>query len=396
MIPFILAAMVCGGLNWGYAYALGFGLIVVVAPLLRRRLVPINFIQSPAFWLLAAFGLSYAVLGGGSFDTIQNALILPLAAYAIGWCGFEQGGRKAETVRDGILAVALGFAAHAAANYFTNLGHGRAQLIDFWSGSYQTATGSGCLNTLVFALLIYTLFLEKRRGRKLLLLAATVVCFLYMLQLANRTQLAIALVLLPVSGVLLLWERRRISARHLLGLVLVSLLAVLCWQFDWFGLSEAIAQSNLAARFAERSGLARSNGERVAQFAAGLKNLAQNPFGGQKGQYYFHNMWLDIGRVSGLLPVVLMLAYNALTGRHVFLLFRARQLDAGTRYVLLCSYLGVMMNFFVEPVMEGLVSFFLAFCTINGLADALYRSTRAAEREKRESLMCLEAGESID
>lgn len=378
MIPLILAFMVCGVLNWGYAYALGFALIVVAAPLLKRRLVPINFTLSPAFWLLAAFGLSYAAFDGFSADTVQNALILPLAAYAIGWCSVEQGGRTSGTVRDNILAIALGFAAHAGANYFVNIGHSRAQMIDVWSGQYQTATGSGYLNTLVFALLIYTLFLEKRRGRKLLLLAMTAVCLLYMFQLGNRTQLVILLAASLLGGVLLLRERGRMSVKQLLGLVLALLLAGLCWRFDWFGLSDAIARSNLAVRFAERNGLMRSQGERMAQFAAGLENLGRHPFGGQKGQYYFHNMWLDIGRVSGLLPVVFMLAYNALTVWHVLRLFCAKRMDTGARYVLLFSYLGVMMNFFVEPVMEGLVSFFLAFCAINGMSEALARSARAA------------------
>ena len=83
MIPFILAFMVCGVLNWGYTYVLGFALIVVCYPLLKRQNVKINFILEPSFWILCAFGLTYVLFGGFSSDSIQNNLILPMVAYVL-------------------------------------------------------------------------------------------------------------------------------------------------------------------------------------------------------------------------------------------------------------------------------------------------------------------------
>lgn len=374
MTPLVLAFMVCGALSGGYAYALGFVLIVLCRPLVKRRAIAVNFAASAAFWLLGLFGLSYAVFAGLSFEGVQNMLILPLAAYAVGWCSAEQSTDRPAAVRDNILALAAGFALHAGLNCLVNIGHARGQLVDFWSGSYQTATGSGFLNTLVFSLFVYIFFLEKRRGIKALLAVLLLVCLLYMLMLGNRTQLVILLVASLLGGALLLRERGRIPVKQLLGLVFVPLLAFLCWRFDWLGLAQWLGRTNLALRLAQQGQIVRSNAERVAQFVAGVKNLYQHPFGGRRAVYYFHNMWLDIGRVSGLIPVVVMLLYNAVTVRHVLRLFRGRRIGVDVRYVLLCSYLGILVNLFVEPVLEGLFGFFLAFCALNGMTECLARS----------------------
>lgn len=374
MIPFILAFMVCGVLNWGYTYVLGFVLIVVCYPLLKRQNIKINFILEPSFWILGAFGLTYVVFGGISSDAIQNDLILPLVAYVIGWCSFEQGGKDSVASKNNILGITSGLALHAALNYLVNAGNtNRGLLIDFWSGSYWSATGSGFLNTMIFSLLVYFVVIEQRRWVKLSFGILTVFCTLYMLMLGNRTQLIILGVAVAGVGVIYLMERRRWDslAKTFVGVCLLITALIICYRFNIFGLADLIDSSNLVARFIEKSEMSKSNSERVYQFWAGIKNLYQHPFGGQKSQMYFHNMWLDISRVAGIIPMVLMLLYNGITLQHTVQLFRNKQIDIATRYVALSVYIGCLMNFCVEPVLDGLVSFFLSFCIINGITDSM-------------------------
>lgn len=379
MIPFILAFMVCGVLNWGYTYVLGFVLIVICYPLLKRQNVLMNFILEPSFWILGTFGLTYVIFGGNSFDNIQNAFLLPLVAYIIGWCSFEQGGRDSGATQNNIIGITFGFALHAALNYLANAGNtNRGLLIDFWSGNYWSATGSGFLNTMIFSLLVYFIGIEKRRWIKLSFGALTIVCILYMLMLGNRTQLIILIVVAIGVGVLYLLERGNWNslAKTFVGVSLFIVLFVICYRFNVFGLSDMVDKSNLIVRFVEKNEMNKSNFERINQFITGIKNLYQHPFGGQKAQMYYHNMWLDISRIAGLIPMVLMLIYNCVTIRKTLHLFRDKQIDIGTRYVIISVYIGCLMNCFVEPVLEGLVSFFLSFCIINGITDSMYFSNK--------------------
>ena len=97
------------------------------------------------------------------------------------------------------------------------------------------------------------------------------------------------------------------------------------------------------------------------------------PLGGLKEEGYYHNLWLDIGRISGIVPFFVMVAYSFLTFFHVIKLFRDKSLDKKVRYVLLSIYLGTLMSFFVEPILEGLINSFYSFTFLNGLTESLYR-----------------------
>ena len=67
-----------------------------------------------------------------------------------------------------------------------------------------------------------------------------------------------------------------------------------------------------------------------------------------------------------------MIAYSIVTLAHVISIFFDRTNKARIRYLLLSVYLGVMINFFVEPILEGLLDFFLIFCFINGMVECYY------------------------
>lgn len=387
MIPFILAFMVCGVLNWGYTYILGFLIVAVCYPLLRQRSIFVNYVTMPSLWILYAFGLTYVIFGGSSFDNIQNIFILPVIAYIVGWCSFEQSGDDSYSTTNNILGVTFGFALHAVLNYLVNIGTAnRGLLVDFWSGSYWSATGSGFLNTMIFSLLVYFLAIEKRCWIKASFAILTLGCVLYMLMLGNRTQLLILIVTSIVIGTLYLLERGSWSsvAKSFAGICSLIIIFVVCYHLNLFGLSDLLIKSNLAARFLEGTEMSKSNAERISQLIAGIRNLYQHPLGGQKSQMYFHNMWLDICRIAGLIPMVLMILYNAVTVRNATCLFRNKQIDIGTRYLIISVYTGCLMNCLVEPVLEGLVSFFLSFCLINGITDSMYFTCRLSLQDQRQ------------
>ena len=41
--------------------------------------------------------------------------------------------------------------------------------------------------------------------------------------------------------------------------------------------------------------------------------------------------------------------------------------------MILCVYIGIQINFFVEPILEGLLDFFLVFTLINGMIECYYQ-----------------------
>ncbi len=138
--------LTCGAVNLGYAYALAFLLIVLLQQRLRGRKIYFNFLYSPGFWLLLCAGISYVTIGMQSLSALYHYGILPLLAYMMGWCASEK--RKDEAIRNFVLALVAGFGVYAILNDLINIGSNRYMLIDFWTGAYRSATGSGILNTM--------------------------------------------------------------------------------------------------------------------------------------------------------------------------------------------------------------------------------------------------------
>ena len=172
---------------------------------------------------------------------------------------------------------------------------------------------------------------------------------------------------------LLLHERSGKWAVLKFATVLIGIGALLYFMYssNLFGIEEAYEASNLAARFA--GDLSGTDGYRFSSVGRGLVGMFDYPLGGLKEERYYHNFWLDIGRISGIVPFLIMMAYSFLTFFHVVKLFRDKSLDKKVRYVLLSIYLGTLMNFFVEPILEGLINSFYSFTFLNGLTESLYR-----------------------
>lgn len=385
MISIILIITVCGVLSWGYAYVFAFAAIMIGAPIVEQRKITFNFLLHPEFWILGLFGLSYVLFDELNAQNLTYYFALPLMAYMVGWS--SQDGRKdgCEQAKNALLAITLGFCLYAALNYFANLGHNRYQLIDFWSGQFRAATGSGFLNTLILSIILYSMLLEKRRLIQTMLIIGTIISTLYMFMLGTRTQMFICGIVLVLMLLVYMNEKHtQLWGLRTLGVLAAIAAALLLLYFlNFLGVRDTVDNSNLMARYQEGMGIHHSNSERIEQFFAGLSSLVKYPFGGQRETLYYHNMWLDIGRISGIVPLCFSLLYSIRTFLNMWKIFRDKNNDTGLRYLLISVYTGVVFNFFVEPVMEGMLNFFLAFCAINGIADCyLYRRQNENSAEK--------------
>jgi hypothetical protein len=130
--------------------------------------------------------------------------------------------------------------------------------------------------------------------------------------------------------------------------------------------------SNLIKRYQYGAALDRADNYRSSSILRGLGLMFEHPFGGLKNTEYYHNMWLDIGRVAGILPFLCMMVYTIVVNVHLIRILSKKELGAQFRYLLFCIYLGIQLNFFVEPIIEGLMGFFLAFTVINGMVEYYY------------------------
>ena len=143
IVPLFLLTL--GAINWGYAYPLVFLFVALLRQRMLGREIYFNFLYAPGFWLLLSAGMTYALIGMRTISGVYHHGILPVVAFAIGWLIAE--GSSDKQIRDGILALAAGFGTYATLNMLVNIGNNRYRLIDFWTGTYRAATGSGALRS---------------------------------------------------------------------------------------------------------------------------------------------------------------------------------------------------------------------------------------------------------
>ena len=382
MPQLIVFALSTGAVNTIYGNIAGSLWLIFASQYIKEKRILLGGIKCISFWLLFAFGFIYVVFGDFSLQGIEFYMFTPLLTYMSGWVICRLSDNKEIRIKSVIYAMVLGYGLHALLNYIINIGRTRWTLTDFFSGSLRAATGSGVINTLVFSMLIYFIVVEKKKLLKLLGIICFTASVLYAFLLGTRTQFLILIVVSITSLAFYFFDKNGILGVFKFLLIVTAVIAVLVWGYstDFAGVRTMIDSTNLAKRFTDSATRTVSDEYRMNSIMRGLMITLEHPLGGLKETSYYHNMWLDAGRVAGLFPMFLLLIYSAITSIHASRVFLDEYVSIELRYIILAIYLGVQMNFFVEPVLEGIMDFFLMFCRVNGMIDCLYYTKKLEKR----------------
>lgn len=124
---------------------------------------------------------------------------------------------------------------------------------------------------------------------------------------------------------------------------------------------------------------AQSAGGRAELWANGIENLWKYPMGAAEyipGLRFSHNFWLDIGRVSGVIPMFFMVIFSIknliISAKLIF----NRTLPVFTRSFILSINLVLWAIMGVEPILEGNFTFLSLYFLTSGMSYAFYKQLR--------------------
>lgn len=303
------------------------------------------------------------------------ALIIPLSY----WAGYTLADREDDQLksfRKIFYAIVIGLEIHILLNAVTNVGVARNFLTDFFSGEYVCATGAGSLSTIILATAAYWLITEKTVVVKIIGTVCILLSLRYGLLIGTRTQFIILGICFVICTFVYLVQKGRLKGAISFAVIclLICLLSFYTYSHNWFGLKTLIDASNLADRFSAIHGdsLKKADSYRISSIPRGFVTLFEHPFGGLISETYYHNTWLDIGRVAGIFPFIFWLIYTAVEFAHMISIVKKRFICAEFRILLLGLYLGIYLNMFVEPGMEGFRWLIYTFAWIGGMVDCIY------------------------
>lgn len=150
-----------------------------------------------------------------------------------------------------------------------------------------------------------------------------------------------------------------------LFLLSLAVIVLLIWVLFYFG----IITPELIDLYRERNLDLSTMGTRTERWSEALGYLFTHPFGwADYGQtYYVHNMWLDIARISGIIPFSL-LAYMAIDSfRNAFKLIKRN--ESPLSYMILGLNVCFFASCFVEPIFGG--THMMLYCMLWGTSTGL-------------------------
>lgn len=216
--------------------------------------------------------------------------------------------------------------------------------------------------------------IQKRTLQSWLFLILALLGILATVHLVNRTGLVIAVVVTLVGTVYR--SRANIGRFFLLVGIFVAILYVL---IETGVISqEVIAAYELRNEKSELAGTSLAGG-RGHRWLDAMGRVFYMPLGWHHQEYitgysYVHNWWLDVGRLVGLIPLLLLMVPTIISIKNCFKLFKEKNNDV--HLLLLSLNTALFLATFVEPVMEGSVMIAYFYIFIWGITSQFARNYR--------------------
>jgi hypothetical protein len=335
--------------------------------------------------LLIFFSMYYAlweVLNRGFRLGLVYALV-PACALLIGYCLIYSSKKTPETaiieLFDIICATMF---IYATLNMSYLFRHGWSYSLrgtyDFWTGVYVNATNQGGYLILicVYAPLLLMYWKRLDLKHKLLYIVELVSAIVYTLILGNRTLLLVCLLSVVIAYFYYFFKTKNkvIYLVKTIGIVGIAfLLFLILFNINAFGIKTFWENSTFYTRMqyvGTQYDVTLRENDRFSTWSKTLGTIYKYPIGGKPDGViltYAHNLWLDIQWNCGWLPFILMVVLGIMFLVNIRkILKQHRKSNPYYSLFVLAFACVIMLEFMVEPIMEGFFYLFVIFWLMFG------------------------------
>lgn len=348
----------------------------------KKLIVPTNF----SFIMLLLFGVSYILFA--LYNNTFNILVVvyPIVMYFIGASLYN----SKPTDKNIIIisnSIIFGLVLHAAFNYFTNVDSLNRNVVDIFSKINLAAT----LQATFIIMFLSTFFTNMQRNKlikKILYIVLCILCLLFILLIGSRTSILIfAITSIYSLAAIILYKNGNVDERKrklkvLFSIIISIVVIITLYNNNTFKIKQKVESSHLYYRLTVEKLDGADEGRYNYQYL-GIISLFNNPFGTKEKigrTNYVHNMWLDIGKDAGIICFALLVAYSISTIKSLIMINKNSKVEKMFKIYFNSLYLGVFLNFLVEPILEGIPLYFGFFVLINAMVDmysiSIYKKIR--------------------
>ena len=200
--------------------------------------------------------------------------------------------------------------------------------------------------------------IDKKSSLRIVFFTLFFLSLLTTIHLLNRTGLIIAIMVLFI----LIGYKSRKNPK----IIIISTIGILMAYaiLTYFG----IISNDLISLYAERNENIATMGNRSGLWEEAIGNILIHPLGWSDGStYYVHNMWLDVARMSGIIPFIILLYLTLDTFKKSYKLLKRNETTIA--YFILGLNICFFASCFVEPIYGGthVNLYFMLMGTVNYL-----------------------------
>lgn len=338
------------------------------------------------FIILSIFGLSYLLMYtfhfSVSFQAIVYYLIGPVGGYFIGKSIIKNA--ESEKLDKQLLIclfiIILGLFIHGSLNMFIKISTGvtipSEYLVDVWRDYPIARTLQGLFLLPISGAFFAAIFVRDKivsKSMRVLLLLGCLFSLWSTIMLANRTLIIIFIIVLLISSLIYIHEKKRSRYKFILKLVIFAGVLASIYILDIFNIRTAIYESPLMNRLAYTNSGMLDTG-RYERYYNFFKNFLFYPLGGREMPIYLgepryvHNVWLDIYLDVGIIPFTLFAGYTVSVLRKFFMFFKICS-SQFLKYITLGTYASFLLVFSAEPILSANPYYIIMFLMINGMVE---------------------------
>lgn len=373
MLSVILLCLFLSTINfidrYYFAVYIGFGLFCLYC----KGRIQTNLFASACLLVL---GVSWVIFSPNTMDSVFAAL-KPFTYILLYMMGFTLVGSedREETVDEkrfllliGILAA--GTFAHYILNWLTNVATYKSRdTIDIWTEEILSATGQAALAVLPMGLAAAGLFSKNSVKIKLVCLGLVAVIVAYNLILSGRTLFLMLIIIVAVAFLHRLAVEKKTRTRTVLSFVLIIAAVFVAYNVDFLGIRTAFKNSLFYDRFFGDYKMDLDEDTRMESKLYYLKYMLEYPWGGlhmRKMVGYAHDIFLDTYDEAGIFALIGMVLFLLQALGNVWRCLHNKHLSFGLRQTVLCTYVLILVEFMIEPILQGMPWLFASLCFIDG------------------------------
>lgn len=223
------------------------------------------------------------------------------------------------------------------------------------------------MNLSLIALLVLNKNYFYSHKHKLVILILFAMGLFVILNISTRTGLFIGGIsaLLPL---LVVKTKRKTFLRIILLTIITIFIIKVSGIWDWFTDSYFYTRFTVELKDVDIS--RRETIPRIFRWGYALQGLLDYPMGGRQSYIvegnYVHNLWLDVAWTTGVIPFMFLMMFTIKSILTIIKITMNKEIAIVLRLLILSVFISLVLNFSVEPVMEGLFPLFCLWCFFIG------------------------------